>query len=61
MASKAAIVAALRNEIDSWKDNPPEAVEVPADFLRDVLKYLEGKRHGRVLGDTEKVSGVESA
>lgn len=44
MASKRAIIAAIRSEIDEWKDDPPETVEVPAEFLRDVLKYLEGNR-----------------
>lgn len=44
MASKRAIIAAIQNEIDEWGDNPPETVEVPAEFLRDVLRYLVGRK-----------------
>ena len=44
MASKRAIIAAIQNEIDEWGDNPPETVEVAAEFLRDVLRYLEGRK-----------------
>ena len=61
MASKRAIIAAIQSTIDEWGDCPPSFVEVPADFLKDVLKYLEGKKNGGVRGDAPAVPGVKQA
>ena len=47
MITKAQLIEALQAEIETWKDGcEPTFVEVPAEFLRDILKLLEGKKRG---------------